>query len=74
MSKNEILSIDEQFKLLETNIKQMENDTLPIEKALELYESSMALISNCQSELNNIEQKVSVYQNNQLNPLEENNP
>jgi|GEM_PF-6217849 len=70
MSKKD-LSIDEQFKTLEANIKQLENDALPIEKALELYEASMSMIKSCQTELNTIEQKVSVYQNGQINPLEE---
>lgn len=71
MSKKDSASIDEQFKTLEANIKQLENDTLPIEKALELYETSMSTIKKCQQELSNIEQKVSVYQNGQLNALEE---
>jgi exodeoxyribonuclease VII small subunit len=70
MSKKDPSSIDDKFKSLETNIKQLENDTLPIEKALELYESSMELVKNCQAELSDIEQKVSIYQNGQLNALE----
>lgn len=73
MSKKETGSIDVQFKALEANIKQLENDTLPIEKALEIYESSMEMIKHCQTELTNIEQKVSIYQNGQLTALEQDN-
>jgi exodeoxyribonuclease VII small subunit len=73
MTTPESISLDDQLLLLQTHIKQLENEALPLEKALALYEASMALIKNCQSELSNIEQKVSVYQHGQLNPLNEDN-
>ena len=74
MTTHEPVSLDDQLLLLQTHIKQLENEALPIEKALALYEASMALIKNCQSELSIIEQKVSVYQNGQMNSFNEDNP
>ena len=73
MTTPESISLDDQLLVLQAHIKQLENEALPIEKALALYEASMALIKHCQTELGKIEQKVSVYQNGQLNPLSEDN-
>jgi exodeoxyribonuclease VII small subunit len=71
MTTNPPTPLDDQLLLLQSHLKQLENEALPIEKALALYEASMALIKSCQSELCNIEQKVSVYQQGELKPLHE---
>ena len=63
-------SIDKQFEQLEKLIAQLENDTLPIEKALACYEESMQIVANCKKDLAAIEQKVSVYQDSKLQPLD----
>ncbi|MBP5609286.1 MAG: exodeoxyribonuclease VII small subunit [Lachnospiraceae bacterium] len=57
-------SLEENFDMLESNLKKMEDDTLPLEEAFELYQNSMKLLKDCNEEIERVEKKVLLLRDN----------
>ncbi len=65
VNKNEKkMTLEENFDLLESNLKKMEDDTLPLEEAFELYQDSMKLLKDCNEEIDRVEKKVLLLRDN----------
>lgn len=56
MSKN--FSFEEAYAKLEKMLEQLNQNELPLEKAIELYEEASSLINSCQKKLTAAEKKV----------------
>lgn len=52
-------SFEQALGELETIVQAMENDTLPLEEALQRYQRGVELLRHCQQTLSNAEQKIS---------------
>lgn len=48
-----IMTFEDRLTGLEDIVKQLENDKLPLEKAMELYKQGISLTAECRSELEN---------------------
>lgn len=57
-------SLEENFEYLETNLKKMEDDLLPLEEAFELYQQSMKILKECNDEIDRVEKKVLLLRDN----------
>ncbi|HEC2156952.1 exodeoxyribonuclease VII small subunit [Staphylococcus delphini] len=51
-------SFEEMMKELESIVNQLDNDTISLEKSLELYQQGIALSKSCEKTLNDAEKKV----------------
>lgn len=47
------MTFEDRLSSLEDIVKQLENDKLPLEKAMELYKTGISLTAECRSELEN---------------------
>ena len=47
------MTFEDRLSSLEDIVKQLENDKLPLEKAMELYKQGISLTAECRSELEN---------------------
>ena len=56
--KEEKRTIEEKFELLEESLKKLEDDTLPLEEAFDLYRQSMQILKSCNEEIDMVEKKV----------------
>ncbi|AKS67054.1 exodeoxyribonuclease VII small subunit [Staphylococcus schleiferi] len=52
-------SFEEMMQELESIVNQLDNDTISLEKSLELYQKGIALSKSCETTLKNAEKKVS---------------
>ncbi|ARJ51927.1 exodeoxyribonuclease VII small subunit [Staphylococcus lutrae] len=52
-------SFEEMMNELETIVNQLDNDTISLEKSLELYQKGIALSKSCEKTLSDAEKKVS---------------
>ncbi|MEJ7540702.1 exodeoxyribonuclease VII small subunit [Staphylococcus intermedius] len=52
-------SFEEMMKELESIVNQLDNDTISLEKSLELYQQGIALSKSCEKTLSDAEKKVS---------------
>ena len=51
-------SLEENFKILEEMINKMEDDDLPLEESFRLYSEGMAILKNCNDQIDRVEKKV----------------
>lgn len=56
MSNNQ--SFESMMEDLETIVRKLDNETVPLEEALELYQKGMKLSASCDETLKNAEKKV----------------
>ena len=56
--KEEKLSLEENFELLEESLRKLEDDSLPLEEAFELYQQGMQILKSCNEEIDRVEKKV----------------
>jgi exodeoxyribonuclease VII small subunit len=52
------MNLEESLKTLEDIVQTMENESLDLEKSIELFETGMRLTKNCHQMLTQAEQKV----------------
>lgn len=58
-TKNEEkLSLEENFGILEESLRKLEDDSLPLEEAFELYQQGMQILKSCNEEIDRVEKKV----------------
>lgn len=77
MSKNKTnkVNFEQSIKQLDELVETMEQGDIPLETALKNFETGIKLIRECQSELNQVEQKIQVLiQQNDSEKLEIFNP
>ena len=56
------MPFEQAIERLETIVKLMEGDTVPLDENLKLYEEGVALVRRCASELDHAEQRVKILQ------------
>lgn len=65
------LSFEEAVKSLEKVVAQLEQEDVPLEKAIELYQEGMSLSKLCDEKLQNAQDKVvKILNNNQEEPFD----
>ena len=62
MAEKKKMSLEESLSRLEEIVAELENDKLPLEKSLKLYEEGVKLASSCASELDKAKRKIKILQ------------
>ncbi len=62
MAEKKKMSLEESMARLEEIVKELENEKLPLEKSLKLYEEGVKLASKCASELESAKRKIQILQ------------
>ena len=62
MAEKKKLSLEEAMVRLEKIVSEMENDKLPLEKSLKLYEEGVGLVALCSEELEAAKRKIELLQ------------
>lgn len=57
-NKEEKIQLEDAFKELETIIKQLESEELPLKESIELYGKGAKLVAACKEELTDIEKEM----------------
>lgn len=57
-NKEERIQLEDAFKELETIIKQLESEELPLKESIELYGKGAKLVAACKEELTDIEKEM----------------
>lgn len=72
MSKIDEMTFEDAMEELELVVKQLEDEQLPLEKSIALYERGMQLSKHCDEKLHQAEQKIAVIvdENNEQVPFE----
>lgn len=64
-------TFDNQLEELESIVEQLENGDLPLEDALKTFEQGVKLSRQCQKQLAQAEQKVTLLMNGEETPFDE---
>ena len=70
MAEKKKLSLEEAMARLEEIVKELENEKLPLEKSLKLYEEGVKLASKCASELEVAKRKIQILQHGKKGEIE----
>ena len=70
MAEKKKLSLEEAMARLEEIVKELENEKLPLEKSLKLYEEGVKLASKCASELEVAKRKIQILQQGKNGEIE----
>ena len=62
MAEKKKMSLEEAMARLEEVVAQLENDKLPLDKSLKLYEEGVKLASQCAGELETAKRKIQILQ------------
>ena len=62
MAEKKKLTLEESMERLEEIVKELENEKLPLDKALKLYEEGVKLAGRCSGELENAKRKIQILQ------------
>lgn len=62
MAEKKKLSLEEAMARLEEVVAQLENEKLPLDKSLKLYEEGVKLASQCANELEGAKRKIQILQ------------
>lgn len=62
MAEKKKMSLEEAMTRLEEVVAQLENDKLPLDKSLKLYEEGVKLASQCANELEAAKRKIQILQ------------
>ncbi len=62
MAEKKKLTLEAAMARLEEIVSEMENDKLPLEKSLKLYEEGIGLVSMCSNELETAKRKIQMLQ------------
>ena len=60
MAEKKKLSLEEAMTRLETVVAELENEKLPLDKSLKLYEEGVKLASQCAGELEAAKRKIQI--------------
>ena len=70
MAEKKKLSLEEAMARLEEIVKELENEKLPLEKSLKLYEEGVKLASKCASELEVAKRQIQILQQGKNGEIE----
>ena len=70
MAQKKKLTLEETMARLEEIVLQMENDKLPLDESLKLYEEGIGLVSLCSSELEAAKRKIQILQSGKDGQIE----
>ena len=70
MAENKKLSLEEAIEKLEMIVSEMENDKLPLEKSLKLYEEGVRLVALCSEELDVAKRRIEILQSGKNGEIE----
>jgi len=70
MAEKKKLSLEEAMARLEEVVAQLENDKLPLDKSLKLYEEGVKLASQCANELEAAKRKIQILQQSKDGEIE----
>lgn len=70
MAQKKKLTLEEAMARLEEIVLQMENDKLPLDESLKLYEEGIGLVSLCSSELEAAKRKIQILQSGKDGQIE----
>ena len=70
MAEKKKISLEEAMARLEEIVKELENEKLPLEKSLKLYEEGVKLASKCASELEVAKRKIQILQQGKNGEIE----
>ena len=62
MAEKKKMSLEESLERLEEIVKELENEKLPLDKSLKLYEEGVKLAGKCSGELENAKRKIQILQ------------
>ncbi|MBE6583390.1 MAG: exodeoxyribonuclease VII small subunit [Ruminococcaceae bacterium] len=62
MAEKKKLTLEAAMVRLEEIVKEMENEKLPLDKSLKLYEEGIGLVSMCSAELETAKRKIQILQ------------
>ena len=70
MAEKKKMSLEEAMARLEEVVAQLENDKLPLDKSLKLYEEGVKLASQCANELEAAKRKIQILQSGKNGEIE----
>ncbi len=70
MAEKKKLSLEEAMEKLEKIVAEMENDKLPLERSLKLYEEGVKLVALCSEQLEAAKRKIQILQNGKNGEIE----
>ena len=62
MAEKKKMSLEESLERLEEIVKELENEKLPLDKSLKLYEEGVKLAGKCSGELESAKRKIQILQ------------
>lgn len=66
MEKNkENMTFEQSLGRLEEIVRMLETGSAPLDKSLELFEEGVSLVKNCNSQLDNVEQRIKILSRNE---------
>ena len=71
MARKKNQSLEEDLKVIEDIVEQLESGELDIEEAIKIYKSGMELSKRCASRLLDIEKQVTILYKNSAGEIEE---
>ena len=71
MDNKEKITFEQALGRLEEIVRALESGTAPLDKSLELFEEGVALVKQCNSELDNVEQRIKILAKNENGELSE---
>lgn len=69
MDNKEKITFEQALGRLEEIVRALESGTAPLDKSLELFEEGVALVKQCNSELDNVEQRIKILAKNENGEL-----
>ena len=70
MAEKKKLSLEEAMEKLEKIVAEMENDKLPLERSLKLYEEGVKLVALCSEQLEAAKRKIQILQSGKNGEIE----
>ena len=70
MAEKKKLSLEEAMARLEEVVAQLENEKLPLDKSLKLYEEGVRLAARCAEELESAKRKIQILQSGSNGEIE----
>ena len=57
-TKNQEITLDEMFQILDEQIQQLESNDISLEESFQVYEKGMKLLKECSDKIDRVEKKV----------------
>ncbi len=71
MAEKKKMTFEENIEKLEEILSRLEDEKLPLDASVKLYEEGMKLISKCNKELEDAERKIKILTKNSSGEIEE---